>query len=125
MSEYKVPEVRGQTLSRLTQTYSLQEVRSHTLVQPTAHAQFNSLKAASLCSVVSGMRITGIKAMYLRSARLKDMSKPLFVTEARSQTLVRVTTDVKLTKVEAVVMQSQIDKLIPDEADGVLQSHLY
>jgi len=112
-------------LMRLDQTYSVREVRSQTLVAPVASGQLNRLMGMGLCSVATPARMTGLKGMYLRSARLKDMSKPLFVSEARSQSLVQITTDVKLAKVEAVVMQSQVDKVISDEADGTLQSHIY
>lgn len=125
MSEFKVPEVSSQTLVQQNMQYNVTRLTSQTLMQPVAHAVLRGLKGSQLRAVISPLRLTGLKGMYLRASALKDMSKPLHVSEVSSQTLHRVTTDISLSKVEVVVMQSQQELQIPDEADGLLQSHIY
>lgn len=124
MSEFKVSNVNSQTLLRLNQTFSVSNVSSQTLIQPLGRAMFAKFPTMAMTGVRSPMRMPNVAGMYMRSARLKDMSKPLYAARVSGQTLHQITTTAKLYYAGVLVLQAQQDREVPDATGAFFQTRM-
>lgn len=104
MSEYKVSRVSGQVVLPVVAKQQMFELNGSYMKRKTVTA-----------------RITELAGNYMRSARILDMTKPLHVAGVCGQMIVPVVVETTLTEIGVLVLQSQVDREIPDATGAFLQ----
>lgn len=125
MSEYFATKIALQSVYRLTTSYQIPMLRGQSIFTPVADSRVMMLAAQGMRSISSPARVTMLAVQYLRSARLKDMSKPLYSSKIVAQTVVTVKVKTRLNEVAAIVLQSQQDREIRPAPGGLQQHRIY
>lgn len=119
MSEFKVSDLSSQTLHQLSTTYSLSGLYSQYATVAESTARVLQLDTLKMAQVTGPARICEVTLLTLRSARLRDMSKPVYLGELQSQSLLQVSTPATVSGVGMLVLQDQHDRRILPPQGGV------
>lgn len=125
MSEFFATKIAVQTIYRLTASYQIPLIAGQTIYTPVSDARVAQLAAQGLQSVKSPSRVLMLGVQYLRSARLKDMSKPLYSSKVAAQTIYTVQVKARLNDLAVIVLQSQKDRIIRPTPGGLMQKRIY
>lgn len=125
MSEYFATKIALQSVYRLTTSYRVPLMVSQSVFTPVADAKVMMFAAQGMRGISSPARVTMLAVQYLRSARLKDMSKPLYSAKITAQTVVTVQVKTRLNEVAAIVLKRQKDRVIRPVPGGLMQHRIY
>lgn len=125
MSEYRASEIGHQAIYRMTTSYTIAELGHQAIYQPVGPARIAEINIMAARVVKSPIRATALVAQYARSARLKDMTKPLYLSEVRHQAIYQVRTAARLNDLAVIVLQSQKDRQIRPTPGGLQQKRIY
>lgn len=125
MSEYFATKIALQSVYRLTTSYRVPLLVGQSVFTPISDSRVMMLAAQSMRGVSSPARVTMLAAQYLRSARPKDMSKPLYSSKIVAQTVVSVQVKTRLNEVAVIVLKSQKDRVIRPVPGGLMQHRIY
>lgn len=125
MSEFHASRIAHQAIYRQTTSYTIPKISHQAAYAPVGGARFADISVQFLRTVASPIRIHDVSVQYLRSARLKDMTKPLFVTRVQSQAIYQVVVAAQLFDTVVLIMQNKTDRIVADAPGGLFQTRIY
>ncbi|MDH2154115.1 hypothetical protein [Stenotrophomonas sp. GD03657] len=125
MSEYRASELGHQAIYRMTTSYQIPFIGHQAIHQVVGPLRVAELNIAVARTAKSPLRATALVGQYARSARLKDMSKPLYLSEVHSHAIYQVKVAARMADLAVIVLQSQIDRDIRPTPGGLQQKRIY
>ena len=108
MSEFFLPEIKGQAIGKVM-----------------ASAQLSGAGGNYLVKLVPELHLAGVAGNYLRDARVLNMTAPLYVADVVGQAIGAVRVTSRLCDVSAVVLMARDEKVIPPAPGGIFQKRIY
>ena len=125
MSEFRASEIKLQTVYKLHTNYGASKVALQTVYEIYSKLRAVSMHIDFVSPVRSPVRAVSIHIDYLRSAQVKDMTKPQHVSKVVMQTIYEVAVTAQLADVCALVLQSKEDQKISPTPGGLFQTRVY
>lgn len=125
MSEYRASELGHQAIYRMTTSYQIPFIGHQAIHQVVGPLRVSELNFVVARASKSPMRLTELVGQYARSARLKDMTKPLYLSEVHSHAIYRVRVSTRMCDLAVIVLKSQKDREIRPTPGGLQQKRIY